>query len=155
MTTGARILLVVIVGGTLMAAATVAVAAAAIYGSGTIAVEVAEPQGSNLSVRVPAGLADLALRLIPDPIVEKALDEAGQELADVWPGLRDSWDAFLEAPDFVLVDVQSGADHVRVYKHGGRLVVDVDTDGKAVNVTLPLRTLHKIVKRVEEHRPGV
>lgn len=148
MSAGARILLAVIVGGTLLAAATVAAAAAAIYGGGTIAVQVEAARGSAVSVRVPAGLADLALGLVPGTLVTEALRDAPEELEDCWDALQDSWDAFARAPDFVMLEV-AGPDHgVRVEKRGGRLLVDVDTDGERIRVAVPVSTLRKLIHRL-------
>ena len=56
---------------------------------------------------------------------------------------------FEEIPDAVLVEVISGRDHVKVVKKGGRIVVDVDTPGEAVHVSVPLGSVHKMLRQMQ------
>jgi hypothetical protein len=148
MTTGARVLLIVVGGVVLLAFASVAMAAAAIYGSGTIAVDVRDGAGTDVSVHVPAALANVALGLVPDSLVEEALRDAPPEVEPILPAVRDAWRELEESRDFVLVQVVDGDDSLRVEKRGKQLVVRVEFDDGDVHVTVPLKTVRKLVRKV-------
>jgi len=148
MSRGTRILLAVMIGGILLAVGSVGATVAAVYRGGTIAVEVRNDDGGDLSVSVPAGLARLALALVP----EAAFDELASELRDVEPFLpaaAAAWRQLEQAPDFVLVDVTDGDETVRVEKRGGRLIIRVDADGESVRVGIPLSIVDPLVERLE------
>ena len=147
MTTSAKVLLVVVGGGILLMAATVAAGAAAVYSSGTITVDVEERDGGGVSVHVPAALANLALAMVPDHLVEKAIQNVSEEIEPYLPGLRDAWAEFERAPDFVMVEVRGHDELLRVEKRAGKLIVTVDSGGDDLRVEVPLRTLHKIVNK--------
>ena len=148
LTPGAKVLLAGVVVGTVFVAGTVAVAAAAIYSGGSISVDVEEGDAGGLSISVPAGLAHLAIALVPSWVIDRAGDEVRDEL-DPWiPAVRQAWRALEEAPDFVLVEVSSPREHVRVEKRGRQLVVLVEDGRDRVRVTLPLKTVDRIVAKL-------
>ena len=154
MSRGARLLLIIVVGGTLLTVATVGMAAAAIYNSGTIAVDVQENHGGSVSIHVPAGLANLALDLVPDSLIEEALSavamDVSTEVAPLLPAVRAAWNEFAAAPDFVLVEVRSDDELVRIEKKGKSLLIRVDSGGgEAVRVSVPIKTIGKLLRKVE------
>ena len=148
MSTGARLLLIVLIGGVLLAFASVAAAAAAIYGAGTIAVNVQERAGSHVSVHVPAGLANMVLGLVPDRVIEEALAEANAEIEPWVPAARNAWKQLEQAPDFVLLEVVDGHQFVRVEKQGTQIRVHVDFDDGSVDVAVPLKTVRKLLHKI-------
>lgn len=150
MTSGARLLLIVVVGGVLLVAGTVATTAAAIYSAGSIGIDVREISGSNVTVRVPAGLANVALAFVPDRVVEEVWREAAHdEELEAWlPAIRDAWDEIDSARDFVLVEVSERASHVRVEKLGRHLVIRVESDGDSVHVTIPVSTVRRVIHKL-------
>ena len=151
MSIAARVLVAVILIGTIAGATTVAMATAAIYRTGTIAVNVHQDHGSGIDVAVPAGLADLALSVLPDRAIKIVLDEASGELEDleVWlPVAGAAWREFARAPDFVLVEVESDREHVRVEKKNRLLIVTVSGPGERVRVEVPLRTINRLVSKL-------
>ena len=147
MATGAKILLVVVGGGIILMAATVAAGAAAIYSGGTITVDVEERNGGGVSVHVPAALANLALALVPNHLVERAIEDVSDEIEPYLPALQNAWDEFERAPDFVMVEVRGRNEHVRVEKKDGKLLVTVNDNGDDLRVEVPLRTLRRIVRK--------
>ena len=147
MATGAKILLIVVGGSILLMAATVAAGAAAIYSGGTIAVDVAEESGGGISVHVPAAIAHLALAMVPDRVIEEALEDVSDELEPYLPALQNCWTEFERAPDFVMVEVESRQEHVRVEKRNGKLLVLIENGGDDIRVEVPLKTLRRFVRK--------
>lgn len=148
MSAGAKVLLILVGGGIVLGAATVVAGATVVYGSGTIAVDVHENHGGTVSVNIPAGLANLALTLVPDSVVEKAIHEVSVELEPYLPALHEAWSEFERAPDFVLVEVHDGREHVRVEKKNRKLIVLIGGSGEDIRIEVPLKTLRKIVRKL-------
>jgi hypothetical protein len=126
----------------------VAVTAAAIYSGGAISVSVEEGDGGGLSISVPAGLANLAIAMVPSTVIDGAVEEVRDELEPWIPAVRDAWRTLEEAPDFVLVEVTSPGEHIRVEKRGRQLVVFVEDGRDRVHVALPLKTVDRIVAKL-------
>ena len=145
MTRGTRLLLAVLIGGCLLTAATIAAGAAAVYRAGSITVEVFEDEGGRFDVSVPAGLARVAIALAPDAILE----EAAGELEPVLPALHAGWEEFVRSPDFVIVEVHSDDEHVRVEKQGRKLSVLVDSPEAKIRISIPLHTVSSLIGRLD------
>ena len=117
MSRGTRVLLTLLVCGSLLAATTVGISVAAVYRAGSIAVEVREGDGQQLHVAVPAGLARLAIWLTPASVLEPVLVE---EIHPLVPALRAGWRELLRAPDFVLAEVRDRDDRCARREAGRR-----------------------------------
>jgi hypothetical protein len=151
MTAIGRVLMVMVVGAGLLTAATVATAAAAIYSSGTIAVQVEEGRGHQYSVRIPAVIANLALSLIPGRLVDEALYDVSADIQPYVPAVRDAWSELNATGDFVLVEVNNGgggSDHVRIEKRGDNLLISVDSDDADIEVAVPIKTIGKVIHKL-------
>ena len=146
MTRSTRVLLTILLCGSLMAAATVGVSVAAVYRSGSIAVEVSEDDGQQIRVAVPAGLARLAIWLTPDSVFEPAMID---EIRPLLPALRAGWRELVRAPDCVLADVRDRDDRVRVEKRGGEILIQVESSGSTVRVSVPLATVGPLLAKLE------
>jgi hypothetical protein len=144
MSLGTKIFLGLFAAALILALATVGAAAAAVYHSGSIAVEVHSREGSGVAVQVPAGLAHVAIALAPTHL----LGEAIAEIEPVWPSVEAAARVLDEAPDFTLLEIRSRGEHVIVAKERGRLLVLVDSEGESVRVALPLRTVRRIVDKL-------
>ena len=147
MTTGARVLLTVIIAFATVVATSVGVTAAAIYRSGMISVEVEGAGGAQYDVDLPAGLINVALDLIPTDLTDEALEAGGLpvEVEAIFPCVRAAWRALEKSPDFVLAEVKSADGWVLVEKTGRLLHVRIESDGQRVNVKVPLKTLRKLL----------
>ena len=139
-----KLVLAVLLGGLLLFAATLGLAATAVYRAGSIAVEVHETDGGRIDVNLPAGLVRLAIALAPRSIVE----EATRELAPLLPAIGAAWDEFADAPDFVVAEVTSGDEQIRVEKIDGRLQVRVDSPETRIRVSIPLHAVGALVDRL-------
>jgi hypothetical protein len=146
MTRGTRVLLVVVLGGALLLVATVGVTAAAVYRAGSVAVEI-EDDGHRFRLGLPAGLLNVAIALTPTA----AFDEATEEIEAFLPALGAGWRELADAPDFVLVDVRSDGEQVRIEKSGDRIEVSVDAPDTHVRVGLPIGTVGWLLDKLDRH----
>ncbi len=144
MTRGTRLLLAIVIGGVLLATAAVGATAAAVYRAGTIAVEIREEDGNQIRVNLPAGLLRAAIALTPSSILEEASDE----LAPLLPALYAGWREFSEAPDFVLFELSSPEENVRVEKIDSRLMILVDAPRVTLQVTVPIDTVGWLLRKL-------
>jgi len=144
MSTGTRLLLAIFAGLFLLTTVTVGVAVAAVYHSGTIAVDVRPGDDSHISVALPAALANLAIALVPSGVLE----EMTAELEPVWPTIRAASRELDRVPDFTLLEVESRDGHVLIQKKNGRLLITIDDHGDRVSVALPLATIRRIVDKL-------
>jgi hypothetical protein len=64
--------------------------------------------------------------------------EARESLPAILAGARE----LERLPDFVLVEVESPRERVKVQKRGDYLVIDVDSDDETVHLSVPIRTVH-------------
>jgi hypothetical protein len=115
------------------------------YSTGTVTVDVNDGQGTDFTLPLPAGLVPMALRFLPD----EACRELEREVKPSWGAVQGAVEEMHRIPDAVLVEVESGRDHVRVVKEGGRIVVRVWSDNEHVNVAVPLHMVSSVVNQVE------
>jgi hypothetical protein len=115
------------------------------YSTGTVTVDVDDGQGTDFTLPLPAGLIPMALRFLPDEVCR----ELKREVEPSWEAVRAAVDEMNRIPDAVLVQVESGRDHVRVVKEDGRIVVRVWSDEEHVNVAIPLHIVSSVVNQVE------
>jgi hypothetical protein len=113
--------------------------------AGFAVVQVKTPD-TRVWVPIPVALAHLAgavmdtpLRMEPDFQEVWQHREAAAEILRQLPGL----------PDADLVQVDSGKDHVRIFKRADALFVQVDTPQEKVNVRLPIQTIERLAEVLE------
>lgn len=147
-----RILVIGLVAATVTVAAGVSLATAAIVGAGTIAVDVRETRGDRVSVHVPAGLAEMALFFVPSGLVDHFVEEidvhAAGEVRDLLPTVRAVWNELEASPDFVLVEVNDGDEHVVIEKRNRRILITVQSDDADVSVSIPVRTVDRLLSKI-------
>ncbi len=135
------------------------------YSFGAISVSVTEkqPGGHHLWVPVPALVVPVGLRFVP----REDLREAAAKLRPWLPAIRAASVELEKCDDARLVEVKNHEEHVTIEKHGGYLVIDVDSEEEKVHVSVPLAIAAEAVEeigRVEdaddregfrERQPGV
>ncbi len=144
MTRGTRLLLAIVIGSVLLLIAAVGGTAAAVYRAGTIAIEIREDDGNRIRLNLPAGLVHAAIALTPSSILEGA----GAELEPLLPALNAGWRELSEAPDFVLFELSSAEENVRVEKVGSRLIIFVDVPEATVQVVVPIDTVGSLLRKL-------
>ena len=151
MTRPAAIALLLVATVTAAGATTAATTAVALYGGGSLAVEVEQlgDEPISLRFRLPAvalgPVADWALmRWNPGP---ESLPEGvdGRWLSAAHGAI----DVLASAPDGVLVAVEDGQETVLVEKQGSSLVVSVLTESERVRVEVPLRLFARVLDRLD------
>lgn len=116
--------------------------------AGIAVVQVKTPD-TRIWVPVPVALGHLAGSLLDMPLkMEEDFQEVWQhreaaaEILRHIPGL----------PDAELVQVDNGQEHVRIFKRGDALFIQVDTPREKVNVRLPVQTVERMVEVLQN--PG-
>lgn len=129
----------------LAACVTVAFAAAHVVRAGSVGLEYRSDAGDQVQVRLPAVVAGLAIRAVPDEAIRDAL---GEEAAGLLPALRAGLQALREEDDFVLLEVRDRGSRVRVEKVRDRILVSVDDGGEWLSVALPLDTAGVLLRKL-------
>ena len=114
------------------------------YRAGTIAVEIREEDGNQIRVNLPAGLLRAAIALTPSSILE----EASGELEPLLPALNAGWRELSEAPNFVLFELSSAEENVRVEKVDSQLMIFVDLPEVTVQVAVPIDTVGSLLRKL-------
>jgi hypothetical protein len=130
---------------------TVLVGGAILCSDGFISVRVNEraQKGSHMFFVVPGALAPVGMKFIP----REHWNQVEKEVRPWLPGLRAAVNGIAEYPDTTFVEVIDRTDHVRVYKAGDSIVVDVDNPVETVHVSVPFRTIKTVVRELEEGSP--
>ncbi|HJO03628.1 MAG TPA: hypothetical protein QGG47_06630 [Acidobacteriota bacterium] len=96
----------------------------------------------RIVVPVPLSLVQVALAFAPDEAKYVHVPEIGQYL----PYVDRIVEELQAVPDALLVEVKDGSDHVKIFKHGDVLRVEVDERGdEMVRVSVPLAALAAMV----------
>lgn len=135
--------------GTLFLAAVAGIALAASAagraGGGPVRIAVHEQGGDDVRIAVPGFVVGLALALVPDDALAGSLNDARPWLEIA----RAAVDELGAAGDFTLVSVVRREERVTIRTEGGVLVVDVDEHGDRVRIEMPLRTVERVVRRLD------
>jgi len=153
MSRSTRIVLLLLAALSVVVVAAVGVATAAVYRAGRIDVDVAT-DGGGVQLALPAVLADIALAVVPTGVVRRAAIDASRDTpvdAAQWlPAVVAAIEALDAAGDARLLEVRSSDAHVVVEQRGRRLLLNIDADdGTRVRLALPLRTVRRLLDRIE------
>ncbi len=135
----------------LSALGTITVGGAILCSEGMITVRVQEhqPNGSHVFVVAPAMLVPIGMRFVP----KERLQEIGSELRPYLPTIRVALEELSKSDDVTFVEVNAPSEHVRVAKHWGALVVDVNDAGETVHVSVPIRAARSAIERLARAGP--
>lgn len=134
-----------------------AMAAAAgvfVFHQGVIRVDVDEHRngGSHMHFWVPATVISTGMHFLPN----EHLRQTAEQVRPYLPVLREVSRELQKVPEAELVDVTSGADHVRIAVSSGRLQIDsVSEDGDVVHVSMPAEVLSDVADQLEAQTPRV
>ncbi|HKQ86783.1 MAG TPA: hypothetical protein VJS43_08440 [Candidatus Acidoferrales bacterium] len=103
----------------------------------------------HIHVIVPAMLAPIAVRLVPD----EKLARASEQIQPWLPTVREALDGLRDAPDMTLVEVSDPDEYVHVAKYGGDIVVDVADRGETVHVSAPIGAIYSTVEALAAVAP--
>lgn len=111
----------------------------------TIRVNESGADGRQVNLFLPAAVVPLALRMVPAHHFGQIPPEARRLL----PAVREAARRAADLPDFVLAEVDSPRERVRIEKKGNRLLVRVEERDEEVFVAVPLRTLASTLRELE------
>jgi hypothetical protein len=125
---------------------TVLVGGAALSSEGFLRIKVDEkqPDGTHLSLIVPAALVPATLHFVP----RQHLAEASRNVRPYLPIIDAAIPALEDCPDGVFVEVTDPHEHVVISKSGGSLVIDVNDTGETVHLTVPLRAAQSSIHEI-------
>ena len=124
-------------------ALTLFAASAVAQGSPWLHVEVRDNGGDkseSVNVNVPFSMARIAMRAIPQNVLEKTTDKLKDKDINI-ADLREMWTELRNAGDAELVTVDDADQTVRIVREGDRIRVRVqskDEDGEKVSVDVPV-----------------
>ena len=132
---------------------TVVAAGAIVSSEGMITVRVREkaPKGTHVFVVAPAMLVPIGLHFV----AKENLQEAAAQVRPWLPTIRVAIEELEKCDDSTFVEVVDPADHVRVAKSGGSIVVDVDDADETVHVSAPLRAVRHTIEQLAAAGPTV
>lgn len=151
MSRGTRIVLIVAAVCVSASVLMAGVGAVVVYRDGLIDVNVQEKEagGSYVHLMVPTTLVRVALAFVP-------FDDRmrpGPEARPYWPVIEAACAGIARSPDGVFVQVDGPDEHVTIEKRGGSLVVDVDDTDAKVRVSIPVRAVEYVVRRMRPSSP--
>ena len=125
---------------------TVVAAGAALSSEGFIHVKVDEkqPDGTHLSLVVPAATVPLSLHFVP----REKLKDASADIRPYLPIIDAAIPALEQCPDGVFVEVRDPEEHVLISKSGNSLIIDVNDSGDIVHVAVPLRAAQSSIHQI-------
>jgi hypothetical protein len=146
-----KVLLFLAAGFVVLVGSTTVLAGIAVYrvcrtGAAWVSVHEKGPSGTHVAIPVPVGLVRTAVAFTP----RHELPQMDPEVQEFLPVLRDIARELERAPDGVLVEVDGPDERVLIEKRGGRFVIDVDSAGEHVTVTLPAGALEEITDVVTD-----
>jgi hypothetical protein len=131
-----------------MSAATT-VGAAALLATGGVAVCRIDTPDVDLLLPVPTRLADAGLVAARWAMPDEERAELHREIGAYLPMIEAVVDELAALPNgTVLVAVESPEETVRIERRGGRLHVDVRAPDASVHVSLPGRSLQRLVRQI-------
>jgi hypothetical protein len=132
---------------------TAVTAGAFISSEGFISVRVHEkkPDGTHLTIYVPALLADEGLRFVP----REHLQDASDQIRPWLPTIHAAIDELKSEGNTTFVEVREPGQHVTVAARGGSIVVDVDDESETVHVSTPLRTIDNAIDQIAAAGPNL
>lgn len=137
---------------------TTLIGGAVLFHEGAVTVNVQEkrPDGEHIVVFAPAAIVPWAIALAPEEHTN--FGHLPPEARQAIPALAAATDKLRDMPDFVMVEVQSPREHVRIEKLGGSLVINVDSEKETVYVSVPLRAarhaLEELAARIPKELPA-
>ena len=115
---------------------------------GVVRVRVVEKTegGDRINLYVPAVFFPVAVQLAPEDKIREALEQAKELL----PAVRIASQELRRLPDTQLVEVRDGEEHVRIRTMDGELVIEVQSDREDVHISIPMKTIEKVVQELQE-----
>jgi hypothetical protein len=131
---------------------TLAVAGAYTFHQGLLRIDVDEYRagGSHVHMWLPAAAVPMVMHVIPARHMRCASEQARDALPLVHAIIKE----LEKYPNTEFVEVDGGAEHVRVRTRAGKLQIDVEKPGENVHILCPLATMEDVTSQLEDHAPS-
>lgn len=107
-------------------------------GAKWIHVRVDEEEGAKVAINLPISLVDVAVDMAREEALDAGDFDLGEDSKVRIEDLRKMWRELKGAGDAEFVNVQDGDDHVRIFRQGDKVHVQVDEkDQKTVRIEMP------------------
>jgi len=125
---------------------TVLVTGAVVSSEGFIHVKVNEKRrnGTHISLVVPAILAPVSLKFVPN----RYLAPGAANVRPYLPVIDAALSGLADCPDGPLVEFTDANEQVSVVKSGGSAIVDVNDPNETVDVAVPLRAAQSTIDEI-------
>lgn len=133
-------------------AATLVFATVYTFREGTVRVDVDESRdgGAHIHVWAPAAVVPMALHFVPDDKLREPCEHAKEWV----PLARIVAKELRRYPNTTFVQVEDGAEHVKVSTVGRKIQVDVRGPAENVHVAVPLSTINDVIEQLAERQPA-
>jgi hypothetical protein len=134
-------------------ASTMVFATAYTFREGTIRIDVDDHRdgGSHVHFWVPAAAVPMAMHFVP----KEHLREASSHASEFLPLVQIVTKELRRYPNTTFVEVEDGADHVRVSTVGTKLQIDVVNPEENVHIAVPLSTVNDVAAQLANSAPGI
>ena len=129
-------------------ASTVVLAGVYTFREGVIRVDVDEHRdgGSHIHFWVPAATVPMALHFVP----RQNFQHLPKDANDCLPLLQIVTTELRKYPDTTFVDVEDGAEHVKVATVGHKIQIDVVSPDENVHIAVPLSTVNDVAHQLAD-----
>jgi hypothetical protein len=123
------------------------------FREGTIRIDVDDHRdgGSHVHFWVPAAAVPMAMHFVP----KEHLREASSHASEFLPLVQIVTKELRRYPNTTFVEVEDGADHVRVSTGGTKLQIDVVNPEENVHIAVPLSTVNDVAAQLANSAPGI
>ena len=123
------------------------------FREGTIRIDVDDHRdgGSHVHFWVPAAAVPMAMHFVP----KEHLREASSHASEFLPLVQIVTKELRRYPNTTFVEVEDGADHVRVSTVGTKLQIDVVNPEENVHIAVPLSTVNDVAAQLANGAPGI
>lgn len=123
------------------------------FREGTIRVDVDEKRdgGAHVHFWVPAAAVPMAMHFVP----REHLREAQNHAQEFLPVVQAVTKELRRYPDTTFVEVQDGAQHVKISTVSGKIQIDVVDPEETVHLAVPLSTINDVSAQIANGAPGV
>jgi hypothetical protein len=123
------------------------------FREGTIRIDVDDHRdgGSHVHFWVPAAAVPMAMHFVP----KEHLREASSHASEFLPLVQIVTKELRRYPNTTFVEVEDGADHVRVSTVGTKLQIDVVNPEENVHIAVPLSTVNDVAAQLANSAPGI
>lgn len=120
-------------------------------GMGTLVVDVHPKRagGDQVYIEMPGAVIPMTMFCIPDhAFIDCDVDD--EDMRYVGPIMRAVFNEIGKMPDTEIVHVETSDETVSIVKEGRNLIIDVETYDESVHLTIPIKAVQSVSKKMEK-----